>query len=261
MDIKHWLKAPEPDEKPLDKLVENGGFCGIFRTIGCIGDSLSSGEFELIDQNGKSHYYDRYEYSWGQFLGRMTGSRIYNFSKGGMTAQVYMEQFADEFDLWNPEKACQAYIIALGENDLFAKKQEMGSIKDIDLNDWRKNAHTFVGYYAMIIQRLKEIQPNAKFFLMTMPGEGYNSIRGPHSEALAQMTELFSNAYLLDFRQYAPVYDQAFRDRFYMNGHMNPCGYFLTAQMVASYIDFIIRSNIKDFEKVGLIGTPDEFRI
>ena len=29
-------------EKPLDNLVTDGGFCGIFRTIGCVGDSLSS---------------------------------------------------------------------------------------------------------------------------------------------------------------------------------------------------------------------------
>jgi hypothetical protein len=39
----------QPDEKPLDRLVENGGFCSIFRTIGCVGDSLSSGEFEPFE--------------------------------------------------------------------------------------------------------------------------------------------------------------------------------------------------------------------
>ena len=38
------------NEKPLDNLVTNGGFTGIFRTIACVGDSLSSGEFESIDE-------------------------------------------------------------------------------------------------------------------------------------------------------------------------------------------------------------------
>ncbi len=33
-------------EKPLDNIPDDGGFTSIFRTIGCIGDSLSSGEFE-----------------------------------------------------------------------------------------------------------------------------------------------------------------------------------------------------------------------
>ncbi len=30
----------DPDEKPLDNPVTDGGYCGIFRTIACIGDSL-----------------------------------------------------------------------------------------------------------------------------------------------------------------------------------------------------------------------------
>ena len=51
------------------------------------------------------------------------------------------------------------------------------------------------------------------------------------------------------------VYDVDFRKKFFMGGHMNPCGYVLTAQMAASYIDYIIRHNIKDFEQVGFIGT------
>ena len=41
-----------PDEKPLDNIVDDGGFAAIFRTIGCIGDSLSSGEFETYDEEG-----------------------------------------------------------------------------------------------------------------------------------------------------------------------------------------------------------------
>ena len=40
------------NEKPLDRLVTDGGFCGILRTIGCVGDSLSSGEFEARNEEG-----------------------------------------------------------------------------------------------------------------------------------------------------------------------------------------------------------------
>ncbi len=47
---------------PLDNKVVNGGFCGIIRTLGCIGDSLSSGEMESIT-DGKKGYHDYYEYS------------------------------------------------------------------------------------------------------------------------------------------------------------------------------------------------------
>lgn len=44
MNIKKYMAAEE--EKPLDNIVANGGFCGILRKIACVGDSLSSGEFE-----------------------------------------------------------------------------------------------------------------------------------------------------------------------------------------------------------------------
>ena len=39
MDIKKYL-APE-NEKPLDRMVTDGGFVGIFRTIACVGDRKS----------------------------------------------------------------------------------------------------------------------------------------------------------------------------------------------------------------------------
>ena len=52
MKINEFLQVTE-EEKPLDRLITDGGFCGIFRTIACIGDSLSSGEFEsLVEENG-----------------------------------------------------------------------------------------------------------------------------------------------------------------------------------------------------------------
>ena len=37
---------------------------------------------------------------------------------------------------------------------------------------------------------------------------------------------------------------------------MNPAGYLLTGQMTASYIDYIVRSNMEDFAQVGFIGKP-----
>ena len=83
MDINAFMK--QENEKPLDNLVVNGGFCGIFRKIACIGDSLSSGEFESM-KDGVKGYHDYFESSWGQFLARDAGCSVYNFSRGGMTA-------------------------------------------------------------------------------------------------------------------------------------------------------------------------------
>ena len=72
---------PVAGERPLDSILQDGGFCSIFRTIGCIGDSLSSGEFDSIQPDGTILGHDLYEHSWGQYLARMCGSRVYNFSR------------------------------------------------------------------------------------------------------------------------------------------------------------------------------------
>ena len=42
-----------PEEKPLENLVEDGGFVKSFRTIAFVGDSLSSGEFEALNEQNK----------------------------------------------------------------------------------------------------------------------------------------------------------------------------------------------------------------
>ena len=76
-----------PDEKPLDNLVSDGGFVGIFRSIACVGDSLSSGELESMTPDGQRGYHDIYDISWGQYIARMAGTKVYNFSRGGMTAR------------------------------------------------------------------------------------------------------------------------------------------------------------------------------
>ena len=249
-----------PDEKPLDRMVANGGLCGIFRTIGCIGDSLSSGEFQVPKKDGDGtewNYIDVYDYSWGQYIARSTGSKVYNFSRGGMTAREYWDSFAEENGYWAPDKLCQAYILALGVNDLGFANEALGSVEDIHMSDFQKNAQTFAGYYARIIQRLKMMQPKARFFLMTMPRDGSDEDkkRAAHAALLQQMTELFDYTYLIDLYTYAPVYDAEFRHQYYLNGHMNPAGYLLTARMVESYIDYIIRHNPEAFYQVGLIGT------
>ena len=258
MDIeKIW---GDENEQPLDRLVTDGGFAGLFRTIACVGDSLSSGEFEAVNEEGKKTYHDYFDYSWGQYLARMAGCTVYNFSKGGMTAKAYCNSFAETKGYWAPELAAQAYIIALGVNDVCNQKQEVGTIEDVNLEDYTQNKDTFAGWYGRVIQRYRAIRPDAKFFYMTMPRSGVSGERDEiaerHAALLYDFARVFPNSYVLDLRKYGPVYDSNFRQRFYLGGHMNPCGYILTAQMVASYLDYIIRHNIKDFKQVGFIGTP-----
>ena len=255
----HMFEFVKENEKPLDVICENGGYTAIFRTIGCIGDSLSSGEFESDAGEGKSGYHDMFEYSWGQYIARMCGSKVYNFSRGGMKADWYCNEYAEDNGFWNPDLSAQAYIIALGVNDILNAGQEIGSVDDICDDDWDKNAKTFAGYYGKIIQRMKAIQPRAKFFFVTMPrgvdNETIAAKKEAHAKLLNDFAAKFDNSYVIDLYKYAPVYSHEFRRCMYMRGHMNPMGYIYTARIISSYIDFIIRSNPQDFKEVPFIGT------
>ena len=261
MDMLDYMIRP--GEKPLDRIVPDGGFCGIFRRFAVIGDSLSSGEFEALDGQGGKTYHDLFEYSWGQYMARAMGSVCHSFSRGGMTAREYMDSFAALRGFWDPALAAQMYIVALGVNDISVAMGEgtgLGSLQDIR-DDWRMNARTFAGHYGAIIQRYRLIAPDSKFFLMTIPDDTFDepprkALNAAHRALLQGMAERFPNTYLLEFDRYAPVYDEEFHRRFFLNGHLDPAGYLLTARMVMSYIDYIVRARPEDFAEVGLIGTP-----
>ncbi len=242
-------------ERPLDALISDGGFCSVFRTVACIGDSLASGEFEGTDENGNKTYHDMFEYSWGQFMAREAGFTAYNFSRGGMTASEYMGGYGAAQGWFDKEKAAQAYIIALGVNDLYNRGDEVGEVKDCETG-----AKTFAGYYGRLIKAYKGISPEAKFFFVTMPTEDRRNAeqmrRGDaHQKLLYDFAEHFDNSYVIDLRQYAPEYDADFRKQFFLGGHMSPAGYVLTARMLLTYIDWIIRHHMQDFKQVGFIGT------
>ena len=245
------------DEKPLDNLTCDGGFCRIFRTVACVGDSLSSGEFESLTDDGVVGYHDCYEYSWGQHMARSAGFKVYNFSAGGMKAKQYNESFADLNGFWDKDKLAQCYIIALGVNDLGCEKYPLGSVDDIDVKNFRNNKPTFAGDFARILQRYKEMQPNARFFLVTPPKNkaGEPTLPG-HTELMYGIAGLFENTYVIDFDTYGPICDDEFRRKFFVGYHLNAAGYVLFAQLTMSYMDYIIRHNFEDFAQAGFIGTP-----
>lgn len=257
-----WEKYfDDKDEKPLDRLVEGYSHTSIFRTMAFIGDSLSSGEFEIRLDGEATQYHDLYEYSWGQFIARKNGLKAYNFSRGGMSAGNYLKDFADDRGLWERAKACQAYVIAMGVNDLYGGNIELGTLDDIK-EDYRDNAKTFLGNYAAIVMRYKKISPDAKFFFVTFPkGKGENDEKTDGMiRVLYDLAGYFDNSYVIDLNKYGPAYDDEFRRRFYLNGHMNPQGYLFTAKLVDSYIDYIIRHNPEDFKYAGLIGTNIRYK-
>ncbi|MBQ5960948.1 MAG: SGNH/GDSL hydrolase family protein [Firmicutes bacterium] len=260
MDLTDYIFRP--GELPLDRIPPDGGMTAVFRRIGCIGDSLASGEFESEEVLGQKHYHDYYEYSWGQYLARMAGLEALNFSRGGMTAEAIIREYGDLWHMWDQEKLCQAYIIALGVNDLVGRRMPAGTLDQIDFEDWRNNGtDTFVSGYARILLRLQSLQPKGKFFLVTMPrntdaADDIRRISETQAELMRGFADRLPNTYVIDLMQYGPDYNNDFRKRFFLGGHMNPMGYLLTARMFGAYIDYYIRREPGRFAEAGFIGTP-----
>lgn len=248
-------------DKDILKNAENeAGWLGIFRTIACVGDSLSSGELVSVDKNGAYEYNDYFEYSWGQYIARKYGNTVYNFSRGGMTAKEYLESFGDRMRFFRPEVAAQAYFFALGENDLFCRNQEPGTTDDFDDSGAAPLRDTFAGWFGTLLMRYKNLQPRAKFFLITMPDrydddEFHARLRRAHHKLMHAIANKVEGAYVVDLFEYAPLYDEKFFRRHMMNGHLTPSGYLLSAEFISRLADAIIDEHIEDFREVGFIGT------
>lgn len=259
-------ETPAAGDVPLAQITQNAGLSGIFRTWGFIGDSLSSGEHEFHKEDGSTGYIDLYYYSWGQFMCRAMGAKGDNYSQGGETAVGWIEHFWDKPEKGNnnnnidaKQSPKQAYIIALGVNDCH-RGDTLGDVKtDITVDDYTKNANTFAGNYAGIIQRVKSIQPEAKIFVVTTPRDGVD--RKEYNDVIRSMADLFINVYVIDLERYAPMYDKGsdIHDNYYMGGHMTAAGYQLTAWMMMDYIDWIIRHNMDEFRQAAFIGSGRKY--
>ncbi len=243
-----------PGEKPLDNIKPTCGFAGIFREIGVIGDSLSSGEFEAHDEDGNIVYHDMYEYSWPAVLGRLTGTVYHNYSRGGMSAKEFYESWAEPNGFWQWN---QAYIIALGNNDVFTLNHPIGSVAEIHPENPDANSDTFFGNLGRIISKLKSIEKDARIFLVSMQKRGEEEgdpIICAVAKEMKKICELFSFTYLIDMTEYGPVYDEQMRKTFALGFHPNAMGYYSYALMIGNYIDYLIRQNPKDFFEVPFIG-------
>jgi lysophospholipase L1-like esterase len=251
---------------PIAIVSQEPGFCTIFHSWGFIGDSLCSGEHECHLKDGQKGYYDLYDYSWGQRLCAATGTKGENYSQGGETTKGWIEHFWNNSNNRNNNidakaNPKQAYIIALGVNDKTCNFPVGNIDKDVDTDNFLKNADTYAGCYAGIIQRIKSIQPDAKIFVVTDPGRTNNNENNPYNEVVRAVAKKFTNVYVLDIAKYGPDYgqDSDFHHKYFLGGHLNAMGYQFTAWMFMTYINWIINNNIKDFEQAAFIGTSHKY--
>lgn len=253
-------------ENPIKNFIQGEGMVPIIRTLGCLGDSLSSGEHESRDQNDKVGFHDYYDYSWGQFIARKCGLKALNFSKGGYTAADFF--IRNDFpEMLASHNLCQAYIIALGCNDLnlLLKKSDycypkgFGNLEEAVKNSFEENLNTFVGCYVNVLNKIRQANPKCRIFLVTIPVHSKDrkelvEMKDKHAEFLRALPKYYEYLYILDLRKYAPDYSQEeFKNKYFLGSHLNAMGYKYTADMFITYIDYIINHNIEDFKQIGFV--------
>lgn len=243
-------------DTPLERIRNDAGLMAIFRHVGCIGDSLASGEAVYKKADGSTGGKDLFEYSWGQYLARMTGNTYYNWSRGGLRCDTFLSS-SMAVECFDGEHKCEAYVIGLGQNEN-NKKYTIGTAADIDMNDYTQNLDTYYGNYGRIIQKIQQLQPKAKIFVLTDPLKavettGYNA-------AVREIAGMFQNVYLVDLFTYGTtLYSSGFLYQQKRGGHFNAVGYFICAMIIATYIDWIIKKNPTEFREVEFIGLDNKF--
>lgn len=227
-----------------------------FLKIGCIGDSLASGESIYKKADGSNGYADIYEHSWGQFMAKHYGIECVNFSVGGLSTRSYWTHSRGWASAQN--NLCNGYIIGLGQNDRGKLGDEyLGTLADIDLADCEKNADTYYGNYAKIIQKIKEVQPKAKFFLLTDP---IIAIDHAYNNAVVEIANLLPDCYLIDLTKYSAMYKTGgfFRAN-NRGGHYNSIAYNYMGKIIGEEISKYMYTNPTEFAQVEFIGTEYEY--
>lgn len=206
------LPVCQDGELPLEKEVHDEGFASLFQDTVLIGD-MTSVYAEKISEFAKISVTD--------------------YASVGLTAQTAYETLSFR----NADEK-HAYIIALGETDLFVNGLALGTVSDTETS--------YAYYLGKLLQKINEKAPQAKIFLVSLPknsedDETASALRSAYAELLADFVSATENAYLVDLYAY---------------GTENADESTL-AQETVDYIDYIVKKQVLAFKKVGIPVTKD----
>ena len=148
---------------------------------------------------------------------------------------------------------CDAYIIALGTNDISVHGSFTGTVDAMGVTD----PTTSVGGYCEIINQIRTMQPKAPIFLVTI-SRYRNTVaqRLVANDKIKAIAAWYQNCYIIDLEKY----DNEEFGTYYKNGsHNNALGYNLRARQYIAYIDWIIANNLDAFRNTQFIGTNYDY--
>ena len=214
-------------------------FYTLFPKMAVIGDSLSSGAMYV---NGG--YNDFYGNSWLSMIARQTGSKRNHFSRGGLTAKAWIENYET---ILNDSEVADIYYIALGTNDEYLNLYPLGNITDT------AGTNSFVGYYKYIINVIRTKAPNAAIMCVSL----YNNQAGPtqYSNMIQSITNLYNNVYYVNFIGNSDITTDT--EGYAAHSHFNTMGYLYVANVIYKLTLEIVSAREADFRFYGQYNMQD----
>ena len=220
----------------------------MFEKIGVISDSISVGWAK--DKNGNNSRRNT-GISWVQQLARRLGCTAYNLGASGVDPIEWFQpnfEFAEYcYTQYQSVGFCDLYIVGLGLNG-----GTLGTIADIDENDYTQNASSFYGQYARIIQMINDEHPNAIVVCLTEPTTRISE----YDQAVRDICALnFINAQLLDLENdYFDIFKtpEMVAEKQPDGLHYTPYGYSLIAEAMAYALNDYIKKHSSEFKYVGV---------
>lgn len=291
MPLRKPFEVDNNEINPLAVVKETAGYTSIFRTMGIIGGSMSSGAI-IANNPSQMPSSDLYQYSFLQYMARLCNSEGYNFSVGGMSAHEWMNNnvIGGASNLFNTHPV-QMYIIQLGNNDLqylpggahADANYHLGTTADLTPDGGGNYVDSFFGKMGAIIAKIREVQPRAYVFLSTFfDGYGTLPVDFDYNQAIRDIVTYYNvrtnrpegdelHYYLIDYNKYGVPYGYFSGRENWNNGHdgmhqycnrgshLTPTGYLYMAYEFCTYIDWIIKNNMWDFNDVAFVGTEYYF--
>lgn len=221
----------------VDDLENSINYIPMFRNIGIVGDSLSSGEIAYSDDSG-NHFIDRFDSSWLSIIGRNNGINVSHYSQGGMTAKAWSENAGDKKANLLADESKNAYFIALGTNDI-SESYPLGNVSDT------LSTNSFVGYFKNIIDVVHTKAPNAVVFLVSTYNNSVNGIS--YSNMILEIANLYDYCFFVDFVNHTDIYTST--GGVWSNlGHFTSIGYVKVAKIIEKLLNKIVDENKNYFK-------------
>lgn len=195
---------------------------GIFRSIGIIGDSYSSGVIQQFDAYGENYtgkYISNDDFSWGKIMGKDAGVEVTNYCQPGIGFQSWMQSGSPKcWNKFNADTPKDAVIIFLGLNDT-----------GYPIGQWGDTQYgTTYGNIAQLLYHTKILKmPNAKFIFLSCPINPNNNWAFPESK-LKQINEAIKTSAMRNKCLYVETNELPyFQSDYWMNnssrnGHPDP---------------------------------------